>query len=124
MTAKRRKPARGKASAPAKAMPSIPTRLADVAGWAEELRARRLNADGRAAIDLAQVALEQLLAAVEKAKSGPARVRLVGVGLPVVEKQLRVALQADRAEADHELVRMRRKLDDQQSREDALERLH
>lgn len=109
---------------PALAMPSIPSRLKDVRAWADELRLRRLNADGRAAIDLAQLALEQTLATVERAKTGPSRMRALAVGLPVVEKQLRVALQADRAEADHALVAMRRKLEQAQAAEADLDVMH
>jgi hypothetical protein len=119
MTAKRN-PAK---AAPAE-LPPVPARLEDVAGWAEQLRARRLNGDGRAAIDLAEFALAQLLGAVDKARKGATRVRLLSIGLPMVEKQLRVALQADRAEADHAIVAMRRKLEAMRAAEDALDRMH
>jgi hypothetical protein len=103
----------------------IPRRLEDVAGWAEAMRARRLNDDGRAAIDLAELILTETLATVARAKSGTARLSAMQKGMPLVEKQLRVALQADRAESDHELVRMRRLLEMQQAAENALDtRMH
>jgi hypothetical protein len=102
----------------------IPTRLADVAGWAEAMRARRLNDDGRAAIDLAELLLTETLATAQRAKSGTVRLRAMAIGMPLVEKQLRVALQADRAEADHEIVRLRQLAESQQRAESALDRMH
>lgn len=115
-----------KAKAAPKAPPKIeiPTRLEDVAGWAEAVRARRLNDDGRAAVDLAELVLRETLATVQRARSGAARLRALATGLPLVEKQLRVALQADRSEADHSIVAMRRKLDSMRAAEDALDRMH
>lgn len=118
MSKAKRKPA-AKAAAPA--MPAIPMRLGDVSAWAAKLRIRRLNDDGRAAIDLAQLALEQVLAAAARARSGAARVRILKDGLPLVEKQLRVALQADRSEADHSIVAMRRRLEEMEQAEDAVD---
>lgn len=108
----------------AKSQLQIPTRMADVEGWCEQLRVRRLNDDGRAAIDMLELLLLNAMSAAESAKGPAGRVRVLAAAAPSIEKQFRVALAFDRAENDTELVRLRRQMEAKQGAEAALEAMH
>ncbi len=107
-----------------KGMPPLPTRMADVAGWCEVLRDRRLNVEGRAAVDVLELQLVNLVTALESARGPAGRVTLLAKLSAAIEKQFRVMLQADRAEGDQELVRMRILVEQQQEAADDLEAMH
>lgn len=102
----------------------LPTRMADVAGWCESLRERRLNDEGRAAIDVLELQLTLLVEAIESSRGPAGRARLMASMSKAIEQQFRVALMADRAEGDQELVRMRKLVEQQHRAEDDLRAMH
>lgn len=114
----------------------IPTSAADVPAWCERMQSERLNDSGREAIGLAAYALIQMFAAVDQTHEtredlraaratlpdedykGHSRLSLAlaslpnpsdvtSKALPAIEKQVRVALQADKGEVDRSLVELR-----------------
>ncbi len=115
MTAAKKKPAKKIA---------IPTAMADVPAWCEQLRARRLNAEGVAAIDVMEMIVRNMIAACEACRTPAAHMRHIATAAPLIEKQFRVALAADRAQADLELIRLRNDLENQRKAERCLEAMH
>ena len=80
----------------------IPRNLEDVAEWADKIRGERLNATGRAWVDLVELVVRELI----EARTGG----LVGVErlAATADKLLRGALAADKGEVDRSIVELRK----------------
>lgn len=102
----------------------IPTNLADARAWCDELRERRLNPEGVAAVDAMELALLAMLDAAEASRGPGGRLAIVLKSMPAIEKQFRVAFAADRLALDRELEDLRARLDAKDAAEDALGAMH
>lgn len=99
---------------------------AGVLAWGRELYAERLNDTGRGLVELAR---ELLLEAVElpgkDEETGlPLRLMALRRIAPDVDKAIRAAIVADKAEAERAMVHLRRRAEAQDALAGALDEMH
>lgn len=103
---------------------AVPDNLADATAWCEDLRQRRLNPEGVAAVDALELVVRAMFDAVDAARGAAGRLAVVLRSMPLIEKQFRVLFAADRLSIDRELEDLRGRLAAQAKAEDALGAMH
>jgi hypothetical protein len=114
--------ARGERKKPARRLHTA----AGVKRWAAELYAERLNDTGRACIELVEEVLLQAIALKgdDPDTKVPLRYLAVRRAMPDIDKAIRAAIVADKAEAERAMVQLRRRADAQDAIAGALDEMH
>lgn len=99
----------------------LPKTADEVGTWAANLRKRRFNDEGRAAVDILEVMVRELVDGLDQLEGKPVeRCTLIARMSKPIEMQQRVMIQADKTQADRFLVEQRRQ---QEKKDEAEEEL-
>lgn len=103
------------------------TNVEEVDEWAERLRAERLNDTGRGLIDLAAGLLRSAMGAgegLDEETLMPLRMLALRSVASHVDKAVRAAIVADKAEAERAIAKLRRIAEARESMADGFDEIH